>query len=322
MNQTIVLESSKRDVSFDIARGIAIFLMILQHGWLIIVSGYVNNNWLDLIFFLLGTVLVAPIFLFLMGVNTVKSRYNKPKDLFKRGILLIFLGYSLSALRFFLPIILAEHFGLIAAPEDIIYEFSPLYYLLEVDILQVAGLSLIMIALLKWRKIKYNYYLIIAVLISLISPILWQLKFTSSSLNLLVAPFWGTDYYVVFPFFSWSLYSLVGVYFGNLLLKSKNKKEFYKDCLTKITPLGVISLIFLILDSLVFDSSYNCHSLGYNLLLVSIIITWLAVINLNYHKISVKLINILTVWSKNVTIIYFVQWILIAWTAILINILG
>lgn len=58
----------KREVALDIARGIAIFLMILQHFWLIIISPYISNGWLNFSFFLLGTVLVAPVFLFLMGL--------------------------------------------------------------------------------------------------------------------------------------------------------------------------------------------------------------------------------------------------------------
>lgn len=314
-----ITELNKRDVGFDIARGVAIILMILQHFWLIVISGYVNSPWLDFIFFLLGTVLVAPVFLFLMGVNTIRSRHNKPQELLQRGMLLIILGYLLSALRFFVPLISAQYLGLINNPENIIYKFKPIYYLLQVDILQLAGLSLIMMALLKWQKIKYDYYLLIAVLISLISPLLWQLKFSAPIWNLITDPFWGNSQYVIFPFFSWAFYSLIGVYFGSQLLQSENKNDFYRDCLVKMIPLSIIGLVFIILESRVFETSYFNHSLGYSLLFTSIIIAWLALINLNYQKISSKVSNFLTICSKKVTLIYFIQWLVIGWLAILIN---
>lgn len=193
--------SKKREVELDVVRGIAIFLMVLQHFWLIIISGYVNNEWLNFAFFLLGTVFVAPIFLFLMGINVSNSQFDTPKYFFKKGLLLIFIGYLLSALRFFLPIILAQHFNFIINPEEVIYKMKPIYYLLQVDILQLAGLSLILISFLKKIRVDFKYYLVIALVISLASPFLWGLRFDYFWLNLVTDLFWGNSVYVTFPFF-------------------------------------------------------------------------------------------------------------------------
>lgn len=319
MENEISTPTNKREVGFDIARGIAIVLMLVQHFYLLIISGFLNDPWWDLFFFFLGTVLAAPVFLFLMGVNAVKSRHNKPRELFTRGLYLLILGYLLSALRFYLPLILVQHFNLISNLESVIYKISLLDYLLQVDIFQVAGLSLMFIAFLKWCKVKLNSFLGAAILISLISPFLWQLNFSLPILNRLAAPFWGTDPYVVFPFFSWAFYPLVGFYFGNLLLASKNKKDFFEDCLLKMIPVGALGFIFSIYTILTTKASYPRHGFGGDLFFTAIIIAWLSVLSLNYRDLPAKTISNLTFLSKNTTLIYIIQWLLIAWLAIFIN---
>lgn len=293
-------------MELDIARGIAIFLMILQHLWLLIGAHYINSELLNLIFFLTGTVFAAPVFLFLMGVNVNNSQHNAPGYFFKRGLLLIVLGYLLSFLRFFLPIILAQHFNFINNPEDIIYKIKPIYYLLQVDILQLAGLSLVFISFLRKIKVNLKYYVVIALVISLASPFLWGLGFNSI--------------YVVFPFFSWSFYPLVGVYFGYLLKESKNKIQFYKTSSNIFSLFSLFTLFLFFIDLMFLRlSSYYYHGICFNLFFSSIVISWLSFIALNYQKISLKLVNILTFSSKNVTAIYFVQWILVGWLAVIIN---
>ena len=147
-----------------------------------------------------------------MGVNIIKSRHVAPHQLITRGLKLIFLGYALSALRFFIPIILGQHFGLIANPDNIIYKFNPIYYLLQVDILQVAGLSLITIALLKWQRVKYDYYLVLAFIVALLAPFLVQINI-SGFFQYFLDPFWGGRSlcsFSVFPLgflsFGWCLF--------------------------------------------------------------------------------------------------------------------
>lgn len=310
---------NRRYIEFDIARGVAIVLMILQHSWLLIFSGLANSPFLDSTAFILGTVLVAPVFLFLMGANVINSHRSDSRYLLIRGLKLIVLGYGLSALRFFLPIILGQYLGVFNNLEKIVYGWQPIEYLLEVDILQAAGFSLLVIALLKWRQVKYDYYLLIAFLAAFISPFLWQLNLLGP-LKYLAAPFWGSEAYVLFPLFSWIFYPLVGVYFGNLLSKAADKNELYKDCLVKIWPVFLLGIAFVFLDSSSSILSYYHHGIGANLIFASIVICWLAIIRFNYQKISAKVINILTGWSKNVTLIYIIQWLVIAWTALILSI--
>lgn len=309
---------TRRYVEFDIARAVAIVLMILQHSWLLIFSGLANSLFLDSSAFILGTILVAPVFLFLMEANVINSHRQEPRYLLIRGLKLVVIGYGLSALRFFLPITLGQYLGIFNNLEKVIYGWRPIEYLLEVDILQAAGLSLIVIALLRWRQIKYDYYLLIAFVAAFIPPFLWQLNISGPP-QYLTAPFWGTEASALFPLFPWIFYPLVGVYFGHLLSKSANKDVFYKDCFTKLWPVFILGIIFILLSPSSFILSYYHHSLGVSLIFVTIVIYWLAVIRLNYQKLSAKVINILTIWSKNLTLIYIIQWLLIAWIALALS---
>jgi uncharacterized membrane protein len=310
--------NQKRIIEFDIARGVAIFLMILQHVWLLIFSRFFDNVFLDHLFFNLGTVLAAPVFLFLMGTSIFLSKKNSPQTLAARGVKLFFVGYLFSALRFFIPLLLVSHFGLIINPEKIIYHFPIIYYLLEIDILQLAGLSLIVLAWFKNINLPYRHYLIIALLIFLFSPLIKILNFDYGFLSYIIDPLWGNSDYVIFPLFPWLAYSLIGYYFGNFFLKANDKELFYKQCLKTSLPVLLLGLLLFIINP---NFSYYHHSIGSGLIFSAIVISWISFIGLNWQKIPVKIVSTLSNWSKNVTLIYLVQWLIIAWLAIILHII-
>jgi uncharacterized membrane protein len=311
----------KRNIEFDVARGIAIFLMIIQHTWQLIFSGFFHSSTLDSAVLFVAIIFGAPVFLFLMGANIVSSHNSDPRSLFFRGLKLIIFGYALSFFRFYLPLILLQYFGIIENPERIIYHLRPLDYLLEIDIFQVAGLSLVGISLLRWQKIRPVYYLVIALIVALISPMLFQLNFVNPVLVYLVEPFFGVAEYVLFPFFPWFVYSLIGFYFGTILIKVNDKKRFYQNALLKMIPIFYLGFILLLVDPNLSSLSFWRHNLGSVLMMGSFVVFWLGIINFNYYRLSDKFLSILTFCSKNVTVIYVIQWIALAWFAIITKII-
>jgi len=313
-------EIKKRYIELDILRGIAIFLMILQHSWLIFSNQNVSGSLFSVLAVLTGTMPAAPIFLFLLGMNIVNSRKSGPKKLAVRGLKLIVLGYALSALRFFLPIILGHSLGVVN-PALVAYGWTPLEYLLEVDIFQVAGLSLVAIAFFKRQKVKYQYYPFFAVLIALISPLLWPISFSNPILAYLSAPFFGTERYVLFPFFSWFFYPLAGFYFGNLLSRAGERAEFYKKAFANLVPIVILALIYVIsIPSFPFTDYFH-HGLGTCVLFSALIIYLLGIIYLHQRRWPDRIKNKLIFWSRNVTAIYVIQWLLIGWLAVFGNFL-
>ena len=307
---------TKRNREFVIVRGIAVILMVAQHLWLLIFAGRFNTPVLNYFVLILGNFLVAPVFLFLLGANIVSSRRNSPRQLFFRGLKLIILGYVLSALRFFLPIILLQHFGLINNPENILYKWPPIFYLLEIDIFQIAGLSLAGIAFLKWRKVKTDYYLAVALLVVLLTPILHRFNLAGFFGEYFIGVFTGVGSCILFPFFPCFFYSVVGFYFGNYLAEAKDKGLFYRSIPLKMIPVIILGTIFSLINLDFSNSSYIHNSFGWSLLSVAIIIYSLFSASLITHLPKTKIPDFLAYLSRNVTAIYFCQWLLIAWLAI------
>lgn len=310
---------NNRKIEFDLARGVAVFLMIFQHFWILVVSYFFNTPELDNLIYLSATALVAPVFLFLMGTSSLFSSRQKPKLIFIRGLKLITLGYLLSFFRFFLPLVSLEKMGLIKISE-IIYRFEAVYYLLQIDILHIAGLSLILLATLKKIKIADKYYLVVALLIFVISPLLWKIKL-AGLWQLLIDPFFGASNYVVFPAFPWLSYSLLGFYFGKKLLENEDQeKVFYEFSLKRFKPILIFSVFWLAVDIVINNHTYANHGLGVGLFISSLIICWLSFLYSNKGIIPSKVVKIFTLLGKNVTTIYVLQWLIIAWLAILIRI--
>ena len=125
--------------------------MVLIHVWeeltkinlAVMPEGFMHN----MLQFCTGP-LAAPMFMFSMGVGMMYSSHTAPKELFRRGINLFITAYLLNFFRSGFVYILYSIFK---------KSFSAsmfLYLNLNGDILQFAGLSFMLVALLK--KLKMN----------------------------------------------------------------------------------------------------------------------------------------------------------------------
>ena len=96
----------KRLLSLDIARGLAVIFMIMQHSMIIYGSPEATSTFLGEIIVLLGTAPAAPVFMVLMGIFFIYSRKDFKSKLL-RGFSLLMLGYILNFVRFTLPVSIA-----------------------------------------------------------------------------------------------------------------------------------------------------------------------------------------------------------------------
>lgn len=90
-----------------------------------------------------GTAPAAPVFMLIMGIFFLRSKNMRTNAL--KGLNLIGIGYLLNPARFVIPTLLAGDYP--ATGPD-----SPLGQLMGVDILHMAGLSLICMSLLRHLK--------------------------------------------------------------------------------------------------------------------------------------------------------------------------
>ncbi|MCG8514489.1 MAG: DUF1624 domain-containing protein, partial [Halanaerobiales bacterium] len=138
------VSQKQRVVFLDIARGLAILFMIAQHSMLVHeVNEGEGSSILGNIFLLLGTAPAAPVFLIIMGIFIANSKASTQRNII-RGIKIFLLGYVLNFARFTVPLLIAGALGSPYTEGE-----TPLDYFLAVDILQLAGLSMIFGALVK-----------------------------------------------------------------------------------------------------------------------------------------------------------------------------
>jgi len=310
-----------RQIEVDIIRGLAIFFMILVHtsGQFLNESGSKTlfANTVD--FF--GCIPAAPVFMFVMGIGFVYSKNQDGLYLIKRGIQIFALGYLLNFLRGFLPVAIGSRLGYYSLTEGGMPWF---YYLVEVDILQFAGLAMIFIGFLKKIRLNIWFYPVIAIIVGFVSPYLWKLNTGIAKIDVLLATLFGGYSYTFHPFFSWIFYPLFGTFFGWLLIKVKDKNKFYKYTIYISSMSLAGGLLYYAFNKkidlgIVVGNIYNYfqHGIVSNWIFVSFVILWLSVWYFVTSVIPQVIKNKLMFWSKNVTSIYIVSWIILGWSSAL-----
>jgi uncharacterized membrane protein len=297
-------ESPARLRSLDLARGLAVFFMILVH----VLENYGNEGVYDTIvgqiveFF--GGAPAAPVFMFLMGFFLVYPSDKGLKVNVIRGLKIMALGYLLSFLRYTLPeAIGVTHYG---------GGFDFFSFVWEVDILQFAGFAMILLAMIR-RFIPWpRTWALLAVLIAVISPFLWGISSGNSIADWFLDLLWGSYEEVWFPIFPWMAFPLLGMAFRH-----------YSDG-GKLTADRRIPIVgFLVLAAGVVITSMNpgYHTGDYYrsgpgaiIWMSGFVIVWLCLCELAVKKLpNNRVFGVLYFWSKNVTAVYFIQWLIIGW---------
>jgi len=304
---SIKLNPQQRILFLDFARGLAILFMILQHGMIMYAVNSGEGNDLGDIILLIGTAPAAPVFMFIMGVFFIRSNKGGIRTGIFRGFKLFALGYILNLFRFSLPeLISTGSMGTLGNDESAIALFF------AVDILQMAGLSLIVMSLvhrfLPWRQI----WLVLSIFIVTISPLLWGTMDHWPGSALL----WGTGGNVFFPLFPWVIYPLIGMFCSNSVLSYEGTGSVMK----RWTILGFAMTITggmlwgAVSNSIIVEGDYFRSGPAVHLVILGFIFIWLPVCRWVAMKLQDNPFSrMLYFWSKNVTVVYFIQWILIGW---------
>ena len=306
---TLEGKQSMRIDYLDFARGLAIFFMIMQHTMIVHEkSGGEGNTVLGNAFLLLGTAPAAPVFMLIMGAFFMRSKKNMKENII-RGIRLFIFGYILNVFRFTLPLLISGTSTLLGA--------ESLSLLFEVDILQLAGLSLIAAAFIKQFAANRYIFPIAIIVILFLSPYLWgQL----SGIPIFI-PLWGTEAFVSFPFFPWFIYPLLGMYASRYLLDyaviDRMKKKFLW------LGLAVLAIGVLLFDQFPIGDYYR-SGLGVHLTIIGFVVLWLLICYRFVEKSGLNkqnfILKTLSFWSRNVSAIYVTQWILFGWSVLILNV--
>ncbi len=289
----------------DLLKGFAVFLIVPVHILETFIDYSGRESLFGRILLLLGGPVGVPIFMMVMGYFVALSKKSAAQNML-RGVLIFILGI-------FLNIGLNFHLLLKIWTEG--WKFDPLQAIFGVDIFYLAGLSIIILSVLK--MLKYGQQWIVLSLILLVSG-------STSYFNELlmvternyIFPFIGGNYsWSYFPLFPWLAYPLIGFLF--VKMEPKIREFVQKQKTISIAILSVILILVLAFSKSGFETTINLseyyhHTFPFFLWTLGVDVLWVMLLWLVVQKFSEFPVIVFLRWlGKNITAFYIIQWLII-----------
>jgi len=211
-----------RQLELDVAKAFAVIFMITVHVFDHMTD--MGGEVLPKVVEFLGCAPAAGVFMFAMGVGMVYTRHNSPKEFAFRGLKLLLMGYILNFFRETLLVLVGNIFQI----ENNYQDESLFSTLMTVDILQFAGISFLITALLKKLNAKpYQIFAVAIVLHAVGNLCVGLFENAPETVQYPLGVLLFTNKETAFPGFQWYVYPAVGICFGTLLKHAADKDKFY-----------------------------------------------------------------------------------------------
>jgi uncharacterized membrane protein len=289
----------------DLLKGIAILFMIQVHIMELFIDFPGRESMVGKISLFAGGPFTAMVFMIVMGYFIASSKKTLIQNLMR--------GAKIFALGFLLNIGLNFHLLFKIAFHD--WPYNPMEYIFGVDILYLAGLSIILLSVMKSIP-KFQILLVGAVLLLVIfssEHVNRMLTFTERNY---ITPFIGGYYsWSYFPLFPWLAYPLAGYFFYLVEDKIGTFLTNYKI----LASSGVLGLLLLVIIFRKFGflitvdlPQYYHHGFKYSLWALSLVIVWIFFLRIVTKQTSTSKIEQFLAWmGKNITLVYAIQWLII-----------
>jgi uncharacterized membrane protein len=299
------IKSGNRIALPDILKGIAVIRMILVHLFEVFATPEIfqDKTW-HLLVFLAGPP-GAALFMVIMGYFIARSSADLRTSI-SRGIKLILWGFLLN---------IGMNFHLLLKIASGAVSLNPWPYVFGVDILFLAGFSMILIGVLKalFRNQVYPF-VVLALLIAAIGSFLTSYDGDLTFLKYVLSFFIGGQHWSYFPVLPWAAYPLAGYIFYQL----NDKFQFSGFSIKGMQYVASSIFIVLVLSfSWGFQAAsspelYYNHSLLFFMWILLLILFWIIIIHMitkNYtNSPAVRYLR----WvGRFVTNFYVFQWLLI-----------
>jgi uncharacterized membrane protein len=311
--------ASDRVLAFDLARGLAVFFMILIH---------VMRHWgepstwttpIGMLASFLGGPPAAPVFMFLMGASVAFSRRSTFRSLASRGLGLFALAYVFNVFRGALPLTVGLATGIVTPQE--VAPHTPGSLLTMVDILQLAGLSLIVIAVLRRFVRPGPSWLALALAVVLVAPLLRALSVGVPGVDGFLSVLWGAGGNVYYPVFPWLVFPLVGSVVGEVLVSAADRSAM----LRRLGLVGIgLTAVGLVLVALyvptLSDTTYWHLPPALALAILGFVLVWIAMCDGVVRRVrSSRILDVVYGWSARVQSMYITHWIIVGWGVSLVG---
>ena len=200
----------------DVIRGLSVLMMIVVHTLLYFATAKTQLNGLGHVIMVLGKATAT--FVVCLGLSFSLSRRQALGAALRRGALLLAYGYALNFVKFIMPLYLFHSLPAAFLLDMGLRPGDPAnfpFLLLLGDILQMAGLSVMVLAGLRHWRVGPLPTLALAALVALAAPLLWGLRPAQPVVAYFCDLLWGQTYTVFFPLFPWLAYALVGLALGD-----------------------------------------------------------------------------------------------------------
>lgn len=289
----------------DLLKGFAVFLIVPVH----ILETFINYPGRESLFgkilLLLGGPVAVPLFMIIMGYFVAMSKKSTAQNML-RGVLIFILGI-------FLNIGLNFHLLLKIWTEG--WKFDPLQAIFGVDIFYLAGLSIIILSVIK--TLKYGQQWIALALILFVSG---STSYFNEILMVTernyILPFIGGEYsWSYFPLFPWLAYPLIGFLFQKTETKIREFIQKQKVVSSVIISVVLIWVIFYSksgFETTINLSGYYHHTFLFFLWTLGVDILWVMLMWFIVQKFSEFPVIVFLRWlGKNITAFYIIQWLII-----------
>ena len=231
------------------------------------------------------------------------------------------LGYALNIFREVIPYtILANRY------QDASYIQEAWDCFWGVDILAFAGLTFMFFGVVKYFNLKHYVVGIFWCLFTTLHLIVRGTVFESEALNIVGRLFWAVDDYSWFPFLNWITFPILGYFFGELLVRCKDKAKLYAFLIKVFVPLSITLWVYSYINNVKFGAfgelyqyDYYNHDLMGSLVFSSFALAWLGLCYFATPYVSDKIYNSLARWSKNINSIYCIHYILLGMLTLVIE---
>jgi hypothetical protein len=299
--------------AFDLARGLAVVFMVLVHVlWHWGRPDAIASPFGVTVSFLGGPP-AAPVFMALMGASIAFSRHSDPRSLATRGAVLIAAGYALNVARGTLPAWLGLSAGVISAEE--IAPFTPLRLLTSVDILQLAGCSLLLIAVLRLTGRPSARWLAAGLGLVVAAPVARGFETGLPLLDAALTPVWGDAPNVFYAVFPWAMYPVVGAVLGAWLARSADRTSTIRGIGLAGVVLCAAGLGAIAITRPAFDvGTYWVHPPAFALAILGFVLAWIWLCEIAVRRVpDLRAIVLLEQAGRRVTTLYVVHWLIIGW---------
>ncbi len=306
-----------RQVELDIAKAVLIFCLALVHCTIECIPESKINIGLPFVFdSVIGGPLGAPMFMYAMGTGMVYTTKNNAFAYARRGIDILKVGFLLNICRFLIPYLIG--FFLTHNYEKYIRPLP--YRLFGNDMLQFAGLCMLMMAWMLFMKMPIWLMILISFLLSLAGNALNGIDAGNPVWNIILGYFIGTEdaagmVISDFPLCNWMIVPVCGYFFGKRLLHVKNKGHYYAYLSPSCLVITCIYFYYGIKNRLgMFGPGENCY---YHISTLDVIFALFAAFGLLgiYYFFAQFLGSSVLRWIKavsvNITLIYCIHWVFV-----------